>query len=320
MTVLVLVLTFAGALLLVVGAFTYINRRRLSTADAARLRVGDATGILRSDASFSILRDDRVSELQSLNTLLSGREITQRVESLLTRAGSKQRPGEFFLVTLLCGMIGLTTFQFALGGLLSLVGAVILGSIPYLLLKRRLRLRQQAFEAAFPDALDLMTNALRAGYSLQAAMEFVGREAQPPLRQEFLRFYDEQRLGVEVRTALLSMQDRIGTEEARLFVTSLIIQRETGGNLVELLSNISTLIRERLKFRATVDTLTAEPKMSAKVLSAMPFVMFGILVLMNPQYMAPLLNEPAGKLLLGYAVVSIAIGYLLLDKIASIDL
>src|SRR5690606_38883612 len=106
------------------------------------------------------------------------------------------------------------------------------------------------FETAFPDALDLMTNALRAGYSLQAAMEFVGRESQPPLRGEFLRFYDEQRLGLDVRTALMAMQERIGTEEARLFVTSLVIQRETGGNLVELLTNIATLIRERLTFQA----------------------------------------------------------------------
>jgi len=320
MTGLVLVMVFLGAMLLVVGSFVFINRRRLSAADAARIRVGDAGGIMRSDVPLSILRDERVSDVRAINELLSGKNFTLVLERELTHAGSRQKPGEFLLFTLLSAMIGLTIMQFVVGGLTSLVGIVMFGAIPWLLLKRKQGKRRKAFEQAFPDALDLMTNALRAGYSLQAAMEFTGREAAQPLRAEFLRFYDEQRLGVDVRTALLAMQERIGTEEARLFVTSLILQRETGGNLVELLTNISTLIRERLKFQANLETLTAEPKMSARVLAAMPFVMFGAIYSINAQYMQPLFTDPKGKFLIVYALVSVVIGYFVMDKIASVDM
>ncbi len=320
MTAIVLVSVFLGALLLVVGTFFFINRRRLSAADAARIRVGDSGGLLRGDEPISILRDERASDVQALNEMLSGRNLTIRLERELMHAGSKQKPGEFFLFTLLSAMVGLTLFQFIVGGMLSLVGALIGGSIPWLLLKRRQGIRRKQFEVAFPDALDLMTNALRAGYSLQAAMEFVGRESPAPMRQEFLRFYDEQRLGVDVRTALLAMQERIGTEEARLFVTSLIIQRETGGNLVELLSNIANLIRERLKFQANLETLTAEPKMSARVLAGMPFVMFFAIYSINQDYMRPLLVEPIGKAVIVYALISVVIGYFVMSRIADVDM
>jgi tight adherence protein B len=320
MTGLVLVLVFVGAMLLVVGSFVFINRRRLSAADAARLRVGDAGGIVRSDAPLSILRDERVSDVRALNELLSGKNFTIVLEKELTHAGSRQKPGEFILFTLLSGMVGLTIMQFVVGGLASVIGILLFGAVPWLLLKRKQSKRRKAFEQAFPDALDLMTNALRAGYSLQAAMEFTGREAAQPLRAEFLRFYDEQRLGVDVRTALLAMQERIGTEEARLFVTSLILQRETGGNLVELLTNISTLIRERIKFQANLETLTAEPKMSARVLAAMPFVMFAAIYAINAQYMQPLFTDPKGNFLIVYALVSVVIGYFVMEKIASVDM
>lgn len=320
MTLIVLVLVFMSALLLVVGGFVFINRRRLAAADTARLRLGDAGGIIRSDVPLSILRDERVSDLRALNELLTGRTATLRLEKELARAGSRQKPGEFLLVTALSAMIGLTVLQFGVGGPAVVLGFAMGGLVPWGLLRRRQNVRRKQFESAFPDALELMTNALRAGYSLQAAMEFVGREAASPLRQEFLRFYDEQRLGVDVRTALIAMQERMGTEEARLFVTALILQRETGGNLVELLSNIAQLIRDRLTFRSKVETLTAEPMMSARVLAAMPFVMFLAISFVNGQYLQPLFNDPVGKLLVVYAIVSVAIGYLIMTRIARVDL
>ncbi len=320
MTLLVLALVFMSALLLVVGGFVFVNRRRLAAADAARLRLGDAGGLIRSDVPLSILRDERVSDLRALNELLTGKTATLRLEKELARAGSRQKPGEFLLVTALSAMIGLTVLQFGVGGPAVVLGFAMGGLVPWGLLRRRQSVRRKQFEAAFPDALELMTNALRAGYSLQAAMEFVGREAAAPLRQEFLRFYDEQRLGVDVRTALIAMQERIGTEEARLFVTALILQRETGGNLVELLSNIAQLIRDRLTFRSKVETLTAEPMMSARVLAAMPFVMFLAISFVNGEYLQPLFNDPVGKLLVVYAVVSVAIGYLIMTRIARVDL
>ena len=166
----------------------------------------------------------------------------------------------------------------------------------------------------------MLVNALRAGYSLQAAMEFVGSEVPAPLGTEFARFYDEQRLGVEVRTALSRLQDRVGTYDVKMFVTALLIQRETGGNLAEVLGNISILMRERVAFRGQVDTLTAEPKMSANVLTGLPISVFLLVYFMNPGYMQPLLTTPQGHTLLAYSISSIIVGYMVLMKIAKVDI
>lgn len=163
MTALVLTLVFLGAMLLVVGTFVFINRRRLAAADAARIRVGDTGGILRGEVPLSILRDDRVSDVKALDMLLSGKDITVRLERELAHAGSRQKPGEFLLFTLLSAMIGLTLAQFVFGGMASVVGVLLGAPIPWLMLRRRQGIRRRQFENAFPDALDLMTNALRAG-------------------------------------------------------------------------------------------------------------------------------------------------------------
>ena len=320
MTVLVLALVFVGALFLVVGGFVFLNRRRLASADAARVRVGDVGGIIRGNAPSSILRDDRVSDIKVLNELLSGRGFTVQLEKELAHAGSRQRPGEFLLLSLLWAMIGLTITTFTLGGMLSVIGLFVGAMLPWALLLRRQGKRSLQFELQLPDALDLLTNSLRAGYSLQAAMEFVGKETSTPLGPEFSRFYDEQRLGIDVRTALVALQERIGTDDARMFVTALLLQRETGGNLSELLTSISTIIRHRLQFRGQLATLTAEPRASARVLAAMPFVMFGILYVMNPEYMKPLLTTPSGHLAIGYAFCSVLVGYFIMTRIAKVEM
>ncbi len=320
MTGLVLLLVFAAAMFLVIGGFVFLNRRRLAAADAARARVNETGHILKGNTQSTILRDERVSEIRALNELLSGRGFTIQLDKELARAGSRQRPGEFMLMSVLCAMVGLTALNFAVGGVVSVIGLLIGAFVPWLLLLRKQEKRSKQFESQLPDALDLLTNSLRAGYSLQAAMEFVGRETSSPLGPEFTRFYDEQRLGIEVRTALLAMQERIGTDDARMFVTALLLQRETGGNLSELLNSISSIIRQRLQFRGQVETLVAEPKASARVLAAMPFAMFGIIYLLNPVYMQPLFTTPSGKLAIAYAVGSVAVGYFIMTRIANVEM
>jgi tight adherence protein B len=208
-----------------------------------------------------------------------------------------------------------------LGGALGVaVGTALGGLLPIGLVRRQYSQRVKKYEEQLPEALDMLVNALKAGYSLQAAMEFVGNELPTPLGPEFGRFYDEQRLGVEVRTALLRLQERVGTYDIKMFVTALLIQRETGGNLSEVLGNIAVLMRERVAFRGQVDTLTAEPKASAKVLTALPIGVFLIVYLMNPGYMTPLMQTPTGHMLLAYAVASVVVGYVVLMRIAKIDI
>ena len=317
MQLLVLAIVFFGIILLIVAFYGLINREALEASDAAReqLRTGVGGGV----AAVSILRDDRSSEIPFLNRLLTGRALTTWFAIQLERAGSTQKTGQFLL----------TSIAFAVGGLVfgqryGIVGSLVLAAIalflPLLWLRRTQGKRERAFEGQLPESLDMLVNALQAGYSLQAAMEFVGRETPAPLGPEFSRFYDEQRLGMEVRVALLRFQERIGTLDAKMFVTSLLIQRETGGNLGEVLTNLATLMRERVTFRMQLATLTAEPRMSAKVLAALPVAVVLLIGAINPDFMRPLLDSAFGHKLLIYAASSVIVGYLVMSRIATVDL
>lgn len=197
--------------------------------------------------------------------------------------------------------------------------AVVGGACPWMYLKRRQRLRLKAFDAQLPEAIDMLVNALKAGYSLQAAMKFIGEEMSEPLGPEFSRFYDEQRLGVDVRTALLNLQSRMDSLDLKMFVTALLIQRETGGNLAEVMTNISTLMRERVALRGQLDTLTAEPRISALVLALLPVFLFLLFSVLNPKYMSPLYTTSVGHIMLLYAVCSDFVGYLILRRMGDID-
>jgi len=317
MQLLILTLVFFGIVFLIVALYGVVNREALEASDAAREQL--RTGASGTVAAVSILRDDRSSEIPFLNKLLTGRALTTWMAIQLERAGSDWKTGRFMLTSVAAAVMGLV-----FGQRYGMVGAVIAGVVglflPLMWLKRKRAKREGAFEAQLPEALDMLTNALQAGYSLQAAMEFVGRELPAPLGPEFSRFYDEQRLGMEVRMALLRFQERIGTIDARMFVTSLLIQRETGGNLGEVLTNLATLMRERVTFRLQLATLTAEPRMSAKVLASLPLAVVLLISAINPEFMRPLIETPMGHRLVAYAAASVAMGYLVMSRIANVDL
>jgi tight adherence protein B len=151
-------------------------------------------------------------------------------------------------------------------------------------------------------------------------MRFIGEEVREPLGPEFARFYEEQRLGMEVRTALLALQARVDLLDLKMFVTAVLIQRDTGGNLSEVLENISTLMRERAALKGEIETLTAESKMSARILSLLPLAVFIIINLISPQFMRPMLGSPFGLMAFALAAVMVIIGYSVMMKIADIDI
>ena len=317
MQLLILAGVFFGTLLAVLAVYNVVNRRELQAAESARALLQQRVAAGAPNAS--ILRDNRSSEIPLLDRLLAGRELTARIAAELERAGSKRRVGEFILASIAGSVIGLAVGQ-RVGSVWALVFALVGGLVPTALLARAKKQRVKQFELQLPDGLDMVVNALKAGYSLQAAMEFVGAEMPGPLGPEFGRFYDEQRLGIDVRTALLRMQERIGTTDARMFVTSLLVQRETGGNLGEILTNLATLMRERVAFRGEVETLTAEPKFSARILAALPLVVYLMFQVMRPDYLKPLHERPEGAYILGYAAISTIIGYFVMMRIANVEM
>jgi tight adherence protein B len=314
-----LALVFLGTIGLLVGAWTFLNRSDLTASDAALRRLREVEQA--QDAARNILKNESVSSLPALNRLLGGREITARLTLKLQSAGVDMSPGSLVL-----GMGISALFMMVIGRwLLSSIFGAAIGTgiglfLPILWLNSKERKRLYAFQEQLPEAIDMLVSAMKAGYSFQAAMKFIGEEVPEPLGPEFARFYEEQRLGMEVRTALLALQERVNSLDLRMFVTALLIQRETGGNLGEVLGKIAILMRERSALKGEIQTLTAESKLSARILGALPFVVFGMVNLLNPGFMRPMLETSYGPWVFVAAGLSVAMGYWIMMQIADIEL
>jgi len=315
MQIIILAAVFLATLGVIVGAYLFANRRALAEADAVRSRLhGDAL----ISGPQTILKDDAVSTVPFLDRLLKGRDVTDVIGARLQRAGSAQKPGVFLLFSTLLAVVGLALGARA-GFLLSILLAAILGFLPWLWLSYAQRKRIAAFDAQLPEALDMMSNAMKAGYSFQAAAKFISEELGAPIGTEFGRFYDEQRLGIDVRTALVAMHQRIDSLNLKMFVTAVLIQRETGGNLTELLGNLGTLMRDRVALRGQIETLAAEPKLSGRFLSLLPVAIFIMLGTLNPTFVTPFRSSTTGHYLLAGGVLSCLLGYMMMMKMAQID-
>jgi tight adherence protein B len=316
---LTLALVFLGTIGVLVGGWTYLNRSSLTASDAALQRLREVEQA--QDAARNILRDESVSSLPMLDRLLGGREITTRLTQKLQSAGVDMTPGSLVLGMGVSALFMMVIGRWMLG---SIIGAAIGTGIglflPILWLGSKERKRLNSFQEQLPEAIDMLVSAMKAGYSFQAAMKFIGEEVPEPLGPEFARFYEEQRLGMEVRTALLALQERVNSLDLRMFVTAILIQRETGGNLSEVLGKISTLMRERSALKGEIATLTAESKLSARILGALPFVVFGMVNLLNPGFMRPMMATTYGPWVFFAAALSVSMGYWIMMQIADIEI
>lgn len=315
--ILLLTAVFVAVMSFVIGGYILVNRGTLEAAEVARSRLRTADG---PDKTWTLLKDDRISEVPLLNRLLSGKAWVTGLGVQLERAGSSIRPGTFVGLMLLSGAGG-TLLGASVRGITGFFLTVIGWAGPFLWLRWKQKKRLRDFEQQLPDAIDMLVSAMRAGYSFQAASQFIGEEMIAPLGPEFTRFYDEQRLGIDVRTALLGMQSRVDSLDLKMFVTSVLIQRETGGNLSEVLSNLADLVRERLTMRSQIQTLIAEPKLSARFLAALPVIVFAVLSFLTPGFFDPMTAEGStGRLVIAGSVVSVIVGYMIMMKIADIDI
>jgi tight adherence protein B len=318
--ILLLAAVFIGVVGVLIGGYLFINRRALAQTDAAleRLRERDRG---TPDSVRSILRESNVSTLPALDRLLAGRGVTSVVAEQLQKGGlDTMTPASFILRVVISMVVGFTLGWFYQGAIIGLLGAVIGFMIPIWWLNGKQKKRVSLFREQLPDAIDMMVSAMKAGYSFQAAMRFIGEEISAPLGPEFIRFYEEQRLGMEVRTALLALQGRVDSLDLKMFVTAVLIQRETGGNLSEVLGNIGTLMRERAALKGDIETLTAESKMSARILSALPLVVFVLINLINRNFMKPMLASRTGIIVFVTAAFMVMAGYYTMMKIADIDI
>jgi tight adherence protein B len=313
----VLLGVFVSTVSLCVVASIFIHRGQFAAAERTRARSsGDSSDTPRVSAA-TILRDTSASELELLDRLLRGKAITARLARELQRAGSAAKPGMFVLALGIAGMSG------ALAGsvLGSLAVPLALAGLagPVLWLKQRQHQRLATFQEQLPEALDMLVGAMRAGYSFQTATKFVGEEIAAPLGTVFLQFYDEQRLGIEMREALVALQERSASPDMKMFVTAVLIHGDAGGNLSEVLSDIGELMRQRAEVHRQVDTLSAQSKVSARILAALPVLAFGAVISMDRTFFQPMLAEPAGRFMLAYATISVILGYIILMRISRVD-
>lgn len=214
--------------------------------------------------------------------------------------------------------LGLTMGALAGGLLLPLAGAAFGAYLPVTYLKLKRKKRFEAFEENFPDAIDLLARAARAGHSMAMGLQVVSEEAEEPVATEFRHVYEEQRFGIPVKEALLGLADRIDLVDVRIFVTSVLIQRESGGNLAENLDGLAQVIRARFRFRRDVKTKTAHGRMTGMVVAGVP-VLAGLgMYLINPEYMEPLFVHPMGRALLLGGAVMMMVGFVVIRRLVDI--
>lgn len=313
---LILSLVFVAVLAVVVGGYHFLNRRRLTIESAARSRLSTETD--GPSAAVLVKDEEQASDLPFLNRILSGQTITPKLATHLRRAGLDITPGTFLLIVAVSVVLGGYAGS-RMGIIGELIGGIAGAYLPRAVLQWRERKRLDDFDNQLPTAIDMLVSALKTGYSFHVASDFLGHELAPPLGPEFARIYDEQRLGIDPATALLGMQERIGSVEIKMFVTALLIQRKTGGNLSEVLTNTADVMRERADVRRQLDTLTAEAKWSGRLLALLPVVTFFGLSWIAPQFMQSFTSIQLGRLMLLWAALSVAMGYFVMMKIAKVD-
>jgi tight adherence protein B len=285
-------LLFASVALCVPGLWLMLAPAQAGAPLSRRLEALSGGARIVTSAQHTVVKEHLLSNLPRLDALLSGVPGTMALAKALAGAGMRTRVAGMFAIM---GCAALVTFALAVTAGVSATAALVLAAgaaaVPLLHVRFRRHKRVARFTEQLPDALDLMVRTLKAGNAFAGGLRIVGEEMGGPLGAEFMLVYEEMRLGREPTDSMEGLRERMDTPDVRLLCTSLLIQRETGGNLVELLQNLSTLVRRRLTFAIRISALTAEGRLSALVLSLLPPAMLGLLFLLNRPY-ARLLFQP----------------------------
>ena len=269
--------------------------------------------------------DERARQFQGeasfLGELAAALPGVRRSEKLLLEARVDWKPETLLLVSMGLGFgFGAATLLASGMLLLGLIFAVVGASLPYLYLRRRAVMRLRMFEEEFPESIDLLTRAIRAGHPLTSGMAMVGAEGPPVVAEEFRRTFEEQRFGLPFPDALLGMVDRVDLVDVRIFTIAILIQREVGGNLAEILDNLAETIRGRFYIRRQLRVYTAQGRMSGYALAALPVAVGLITFLLQPDYFSLLFTTAMGQALVVTAVLLQFIGVFWIRKIINIEI
>ncbi len=312
---------FAAAFLSAVAIYLVLSDKLGKRQRRVRARLeklaSDATE--ERQAAYAILRDDKLSQIPTLDRILSKFRFSQELQRTIDQAGVPLKAGALILGMLsLGGLISLLVLTLFHIFPLALVAGLVGLSLPYLYILRKKKKRTDAFESLLPEAIDMMTNALKSGFSLGASLNMVAKEIPDPLGIEFAITFEEQNLGVGLSEAMGNMQKRIESEDLALFTTALVIQKRTGGNLVEILEKIGSTMRERFRLKREVRIFTAQGRFSGFILILLPIAMAVAIFVINPEYLKVLLTERVGNFMLGTAILMQIAGVWIIKRIVDI--
>jgi tight adherence protein B len=263
-----------------------------------------------------IVREVTFSTIPAVDKFLRRNRLAVGLQLLIEQCDLQWTVGRIAFSSLVLVCLGaLLGNWWIASGVLGWLPGLALGAIPsvFLLQKRKRRLRR--FSEQLPEAIGLMSRGLRAGQALATAIETVAEESDDPLRSEFRRAADEQSFGLPLREAMINLNRRVPVPDLQFLVTAILVQKETGGNLAQILDKTSHMIRERMRVTGQMRIRTAQARFSAWVLCALPFVMFIGLNLMNPGYGRVLFQDPLGQKMLTYAAVMMVIGIFVIRRI-----
>ena len=321
MPALIALLVFVTVALVVFVAGSLVDQRNArARLIKDRLATVQKTPEREPDEELALLRDEQLSKIPAFDTLLRRSERVSAIQDALLQAGMKFRAGNFLLLCVLCGVVaGLATVLYTRNPAIAWAALIIGGFLPYSVVSYRRQKRFERFEELFPEAIDTLARAVRAGHAFTTAIEMIFNEVAEPLATEFRKLFEEQKFGMPVRDALMNLTERVPLVDVKFFVTAVMLQRETGGNLAEILDNLSYVIRERFKIQRQVRVHTAQGRLTMALLMAMPPTVVTILLVFSPDFVRPLFYDPIGHALLVLSIALQTVGYFVIRKIIKIQ-
>lgn len=317
---LVLVMVLVAVLLLLQAGYMLWRSHRRPAARRIEKRLHLLAAASDKTRQAQLLKERMLSEVPLLSRWLLRMPRLQGLDQLLVQAGLDWTVSRLLLGCALLGLAGLALPWLVLGQpfALAIAFGLLAGVLPFLYAAYRKAERLERLEKQLPDALDLVVRALRAGHSFSSALNMIGEEMAEPVAGEFRAVHDEISFGVSMQQALTNLTVRIQSTDLRYFVVAVLIQRDSGGNLTELLTNLSQLMRERLKLAAKVRVMSTEGRLSAWILGLMPFVLGSLMYWANPAFMMPLWTDPIGQSMLKYLLVMMFFGALIMRQVIKI--
>ena len=321
MLALIVIIVFVAVSTVVFAAGSLLDRR----SERARL-LRDRLAAVQKAAErepgeeLALLRDEMLSEIPALDSLLRRSERVSNLQLLLSQAGLEMRAGNMLMLCLVCGVVcAVVTLLVSKTVVFGWVGLLVGAFLPYSFASYKRAKRFQKFEELFPEAIDTLARAVRAGHAFTTALELIANEISEPVASEFRKLFEEQKFGMPVRDALLNMSERVPLVDVKFFVTAVMLQRETGGNLAEILDNLSYMIRERFKIMRQVRVFTAQGRLTMMLLMALPPAIVVLMLLMNPGFIRPLFDDPMGHTLIVAGITLQTIGYFVIRRIIHIQ-